>query len=61
MSKIAAFMLQDIEKDTVDWADNFDGSLKEPLMLPAVLPNLLINGASGIAVGMATNMAPHNI
>ena len=61
MSKIAAFMLQDIEKNTVDWADNFDGSLKEPLMLPAVLPNLLINGASGIAVGMATNMAPHNI
>ncbi len=61
MSKISAFMLQDIEKGTVDWADNFDGSLKEPVMLPAVLPNLLINGSSGIAVGMATNMAPHNI
>ncbi len=61
MSKISGFMLQDIEKDTVDWTDNFDGSLKEPVMLPAVLPNLLINGASGIAVGMATNMAPHNI
>lgn len=61
MSKIAALMLQDIEKDTVDWADNFDASLKEPLMLPSSLPNLLINGASGIAVGMATNMAPHNI
>jgi len=61
MAKIAALMLQDIDKDTVDWADNFDASLKEPLMLPTVLPNLLINGASGIAVGMATNMPPHNI
>jgi len=61
LAKISALMLQDIEKDTVEWADNFDGSLKEPMMLPAVLPNLLINGASGIAVGMATNMAPHNI
>ncbi|MEA3458063.1 MAG: DNA gyrase subunit A [Candidatus Thermoplasmatota archaeon] len=61
MSKIAKFMLQDIGKDTVEWVDNFDGSLKEPVMLPSVLPNLLINGASGIAVGMATNMAPHNI
>ena len=61
MSKIASLMLQDIEKDTVEWSDNFDGSLKEPLMLPSILPNLLVNGASGIAVGMATNMAPHNI
>jgi len=61
LAKISALMLQDIEKDTVEWADNFDGSLKEPMTLPAVLPNLLINGASGIAVGMATNMAPHNI
>jgi DNA gyrase subunit A len=61
MSKIAGLMLQDIEKDTVEWVDNFDGSLKEPVMLPSILPNLLINGASGIAVGMATNMAPHNI
>ncbi|UCF12318.1 MAG: DNA gyrase subunit A [Thermoplasmatales archaeon] len=61
MSKIAKLMLQDIDKDTVEWIDNFDGSLKEPVMLPAKLPNLLINGASGIAVGMATNMAPHNI
>jgi DNA gyrase subunit A len=61
MAKIASLMLQDIEKDTVEWSDNFDGSLKEPVMLPAILPNLLINGASGIAVGMATNMAPHNI
>ncbi len=61
MSKIAELMLQDIDKDTVEWSDNFDGSLKEPLMLPSTLPNLLINGASGIAVGMATNMAPHNL
>jgi len=61
MSKISDFMLQDIGKDTVDWTDNFDGSLKEPEMLPAVIPNLLINGSSGIAVGMATNMAPHNL
>ncbi|KYK24661.1 DNA gyrase subunit A [Thermoplasmatales archaeon SG8-52-4] len=61
MSKIAKFLLQDIEKDTVEWTDNFDASLKEPVMLPAKLPNLLINGASGIAVGMATNMPPHNI
>jgi DNA gyrase subunit A len=61
MAKIAKLMLQDIGKDTVEWVDNFDGSLKEPVVLPAVLPNLLINGASGIAVGMATNMAPHNL
>jgi len=61
MAKISKLMLQDIEKDTVEWKDNFDGSLKEPEVLPAVLPNLLINGASGIAVGMATNMAPHNL
>ena len=61
MAKITKLMLQDIEKDTVEWRDNFDGSLKEPVVLPAVLPNLLINGSSGIAVGMATNMAPHNI
>ncbi|HEC94536.1 MAG TPA: DNA gyrase subunit A, partial [Thermoplasmatales archaeon] len=61
MAKITKLMLQDIEKDTVDWADNFDGSLKEPEVLPAALPNLLVNGSSGIAVGMATNMAPHNL
>lgn len=61
MAKIAKLMLQDIEKETVEWVDNFDGSLKEPVMLPAKLPNLLINGASGIAVGMATNIAPHNL
>ena len=61
MAKITKLMLQDIEKDTVDWMDNFDGSLKEPEVLPAALPNLLVNGSSGIAVGMATNMAPHNL
>jgi DNA gyrase subunit A len=61
MGKIAKLMLQDINKETIEWNENFDGSLKEPVMLPAKLPNLLINGASGIAVGMATNMAPHNI
>ena len=61
MAKISKLMLQDIEKDTVDWVDNFDGSLKEPEVLPATLPNLLVNGSSGIAVGMATNMAPHNL
>jgi DNA gyrase subunit A len=61
MAKIAKLMLQDIDKETVEWTENFDGSLKEPIMLPGKLPNLLINGTSGIAVGMATNMAPHNI
>ncbi len=61
MGKITKLMLQDIEKDTVSWTDNFDGSLKEPVVLPSVLPSLLINGSSGIAVGMATNMPPHNI
>jgi len=61
MAKITKLMLQDIEKETVEWRDNFDGSLKEPDVLPAIIPNLLINGSSGIAVGMATNMPPHNI
>lgn len=61
MAKISQLMLEDIKKETVDWIDNFDGSLKEPTVLPAKLPNLLINGSSGIAVGMATNMPPHNI
>src|SRR5437867_4186160 len=61
LSKIAEELLQDIEKDTVDWADNFDGTQKEPLVFPAKFPNLLVNGSSGIAVGMATNMPPHNL
>ena len=61
MAKITAEMLVDIEKDTVDFTDNFDATLKEPTVLPALLPNLLVNGSSGIAVGMATNMPPHNL
>ncbi|MBS3136097.1 DNA gyrase subunit A [Candidatus Woesearchaeota archaeon] len=58
---ISEEMLTDIDKDTVDFVDNFDGSLQEPTVLPAKLPNLLINGSSGIAVGMATNIPPHNV
>ena len=61
LSKISEEMLKDLEKDTVEWRDNFDGTLKEPVVLPSVLPNLLVNGSSGIAVGMATNMPPHNL
>jgi len=61
MAKISKLMLEDIDKETVAWRDNFDGSLKEPEVLPATIPNLLVNGSSGIAVGMATNMAPHNL
>jgi DNA gyrase subunit A len=61
LNKLAEEMLQDIDKETVSWKDNFDGSLKEPGVLPAKVPNLLINGSSGIAVGMATNIPPHNL
>ncbi|MTI38108.1 DNA gyrase subunit A [Fulvivirga lutimaris] len=61
LKRIADEMLGDINKDTVDFQSNFDDSLKEPTVLPAKLPNLLVNGASGIAVGMATNMPPHNL
>lgn len=61
MAKISDEMLTDIDKETVEWQANFDGSLKEPLVLPSKIPNLLINGSSGIAVGMATNIPPHNI
>lgn len=61
LRKIAEEMLGDLEKETVDFAPNFDESLKEPTVLPAKIPNLLVNGASGIAVGMATNMPPHNL
>ncbi|MEZ0395638.1 MAG: DNA gyrase subunit A [Anaerolineales bacterium] len=61
LHKMAEEMLADLEKDTVDFTDNFDGSLKEPVVLPARLPNLLLNGSSGIAVGMATNIPPHNL
>jgi DNA gyrase subunit A len=61
LTKMAEEMLADIEKQTVSFGDNFDSSLTEPLVLPARLPNLLLNGASGIAVGMATNIPPHNL
>ena len=61
MSKIAMEMLRDINKDTIDYTDNYDGTEKEPAVLPARFPNLLVNGSSGIAVGMATNIPPHNL
>ncbi len=61
MQKLAGALLKDIEKETVDFVENYDGSLTEPDVLPARLPNLLINGSSGIAVGMATNIPPHNL
>jgi DNA gyrase subunit A len=61
LRKIAEEMLDDLDKETVDFAPNFDDSLQEPTVLPSKIPNLLVNGASGIAVGMATNMAPHNL
>jgi len=61
MASIAELLLADIEKNTVDFTDNFDGTLQEPTILPAQLPNLLLNGISGIAVGMATNIPPHNL
>lgn len=61
LSKIALEMLRDINKDTIDFVDNYDGTEREPSILPARFPNLLVNGASGIAVGMATNIPPHNL
>ncbi|MDA8793531.1 DNA gyrase subunit A [Bacteriovoracaceae bacterium] len=61
MKKLTSELLQDIDKDTVDWQTNYDGSLTEPTVLPTRIPNLLINGSSGIAVGMATNIPPHNV
>lgn len=61
MDKIAVEMLREIDKDTVDWDPNFDESMKEPRVLPSRFPNLLVNGSSGIAVGMATNIPPHNL
>lgn len=61
MSKITLEMLRDINKDTIDYQDNYDGSEKEPVVLPARFPNLLVNGATGIAVGMTTNIPPHNL
>ena len=61
LTAIAAEMLADIDKETVDFEDNYDGTQKQPSVLPAKLPNLLINGSSGIAVGMATNIPPHHL
>ncbi len=61
MTRLAAELLQDLDKETVDFVSNYDGSIQEPLVLPARTPNLLINGSSGIAVGMATNIPPHNL
>ena len=61
LSALAEEVLRDIESETVEWSDNFDGSLKEPNWLPSKLPNLLVNGSAGIAVGMATNIPPHNL
>jgi DNA gyrase subunit A len=61
MSRMAEYLLKDIEKETIDWRPNYDGSLKEPTVLPAVVPNILLNGTLGIAVGMATNIPPHNL
>ncbi|HQZ23446.1 MAG TPA: DNA gyrase subunit A, partial [Thermoflexales bacterium] len=61
LSKVSEELLTDLDKDTVDWQDNYDGTIQEPKVLPAALPNLLLNGSSGIAVGMATNIPPHNL
>lgn len=61
MSRITGELLRDLDKETVDWRPNYDGSLKEPIVLPAAVPNLLLNGTLGIAVGMATNIPPHNL
>src|SRR3970040_78670 len=61
MTRLAHDIIVDLEKETVDWEDNYDGSERIPKVMPTRIPNLLINGSAGIAVGMATNMAPHNI
>ncbi len=61
LARIAMELLEDIDKETIDFAENFDGSLEEPTVLPSRLPSLLVNGGSGIAVGMATNIPPHNL
>ena len=61
MAKLGELMLADIEKDTVDWRPNYDASTEEPAVLPTRIPNLLLNGVMGIAVGMATNIPPHNL
>src|SRR5207245_2764504 len=61
MSKLASELLADIDKETVDWQPNYDDKEQEPTVLPTKVPNLLVNGATGIAVGMATNIPPHNL
>src|SRR5260370_21479321 len=61
MTKAAMAILADLDKDTVDFKDNYDGSESEPVVLPSRIPNLLVNGSGGIAVGMATNIPPHNL
>ena len=61
LKKITDELLADIDKETIDFQDNFDGTLKEPLVLPSKVPNLLLNGSNGIAVGMATNIPSHNL
>ena len=61
MTKLGELMLADIDKETVDWRDNYDASRQEPSVLPTRIPNLLLNGVMGIAVGMATNIPPHNL
>src|SRR5262249_17298730 len=61
LARIATEMLRDLDMDTVDFTPNYDGSRQEPLVLPSPFPNLLVNGSSGIAVGMATNIPPHNL
>ncbi|MCU0463972.1 MAG: DNA gyrase subunit A, partial [Anaerolineae bacterium] len=61
MAQVGEELMGDIEKDTVDFTENFDGSLKEPSVLPCAIPNLLVNGVTGIAVGMSTNIPPHNL
>ena len=61
LAALGEAMLEDLEKDTVNWRPNFDGSLREPTVLPTRFPNLLVNGAAGIAVGMSTNILPHNL
>ncbi len=61
LAKVSNYLLDDLDKDTVDFQDNYDGSRQEPQVLPARFPNLLVNGAGGIAVGMATNIPPHNL
>src|SRR6202020_676111 len=61
MTDVARLLLEGIDEDSIDWRDNYSGDAKEPIVLPAAIPNLLANGAQGIAVGMATSIPPHNV